>query len=244
MLQGEAAEEAVHQASLGRLRGRITDVLAAKKKPKPDPPAPNFLFFPAKKGSTGATQSVPAEPMIKLLRLLHTITSSLNAVAKKEKVTRVVWSALRQAAHAAPQMMQQEIKKQGATLAKLQPQPEQQRAQPEQQRAQPAVHAALAMSSVSFPSVAPTSELTAHPGDVLQVTCRALPSACCSRRAAVGSLCHRWATRKWCCPPTSVLGSTTSGERCPRRAKSMQRRSSRARGRQVHGSVELDAVQQ
>jgi hypothetical protein len=31
------------------------------------------------------------------------------------------------------------------------------------------VHAALAMSSVSFPSVAPSAELTAHPGDVLQV---------------------------------------------------------------------------
>ena len=67
------------------------------------------------------------------------------------------------------QIMQQEIAKQGATLAKLRP-------QPEQRRAQPAVHAALAMSSVSFPSPAPSSELTAHPGDVLQVTCRALLS--------------------------------------------------------------------
>jgi hypothetical protein len=89
LLQGEAAHEAEHQASLGRLRGRITDVLAAKTNEKSKnnpPPAPNFLFFPAKKGSSVAAQSVPAEPMIKLLRLLHSITSSLAAVAKKEKV--------------------------------------------------------------------------------------------------------------------------------------------------------------
>jgi hypothetical protein len=93
LLQGEAANEAVHQASLGRLRGRISDVLAAQthKKSKNDPPPPpNFLFFPAKKGSSVSAESVPAEPMIKLLRLLHSITSSLTAVAKKEKVGPVV----------------------------------------------------------------------------------------------------------------------------------------------------------
>jgi hypothetical protein len=32
---------------------------------------------------------VPAEPMIKLLRLLHSITASLNAVVKKEMVMHV-----------------------------------------------------------------------------------------------------------------------------------------------------------
>jgi hypothetical protein len=58
-------------------------------------------------------------------------------------------------------MMQQEIQLQGAALAKLKP-------QRQQQQQQPVVHAALAMSSVSFPSVA-NAELTAHPGDVLQV---------------------------------------------------------------------------
>ena len=61
--------------------------------------------------------------------------------------------------------MQQEIQQQGAVLAKLKPM--------QQQQQQPAVHAALAMSSVSFPSAAPASELTAHPGDVLQVRRRA-----------------------------------------------------------------------
>ena len=79
-------------------------MLAAKKKPQPPPPKqgfipksspPNFLFFPAKKGSTGAAGSVAAEPVIKLLRLLHTITSSLNAVAQKEKVTRVATACCR-----------------------------------------------------------------------------------------------------------------------------------------------------
>ena len=81
----------MRQSRLGRLRGRVTHVLAAQKKKSKDvpPPEPNFLFFPVKKGSSGASKSVPAEPMIKLLRLLHTITSSLNTVAKKEKVMRV-----------------------------------------------------------------------------------------------------------------------------------------------------------
>ena len=62
-------------------------------------------------------------------------------------------------------MMQQEIQQQGVVLAKLKPQQQQQ----QHQQQQPVVHAALAMSSVSFPSVAPNAELTAHPGDVLQV---------------------------------------------------------------------------
>jgi hypothetical protein len=76
------------------LRGRVTDVLAAQKKQSKDvpPPEPNFLFFPVKKGSSGASKSVPAEPMLKLLRLLHTITGSLNAVVKKEKVQHVFLS--------------------------------------------------------------------------------------------------------------------------------------------------------
>lgn len=145
-MKGEAAQEAVRQSRLGRLRGRSTHVLAAQKKKSKDapPPEPNFLFFPVKKGSSGGSKSVPAEPMIKLLRLLHTITGSLNAVVKEEK------------------MMQQEIQLQGAALAKLKPQRQ------HQQQQQPVVHAALAMSSVSFPSVA-NAELTAHPGDVLQV---------------------------------------------------------------------------
>ncbi len=64
-------------------------------------------------------------------------------------------------AHALLQTMQQEIQQQGAVLAKLK--------HAQQQQQQPVVHAALAMSSVSFPSAAPASELTAHPGDVLQV---------------------------------------------------------------------------
>ena len=34
----------------------------------------------------GGARSVPAEPMIKLLRLLRSITDSLNAVVKKDKV--------------------------------------------------------------------------------------------------------------------------------------------------------------
>ena len=81
----------MRQSRLGRLRGRVTQVLAAKKKKSKDgpPPEPNFLFFPVKKGSSGASKSVPAEPMLKLLRLLHTITGSLNAVVKKEKVQHV-----------------------------------------------------------------------------------------------------------------------------------------------------------
>ncbi len=61
-------------------------------------------------------------------------------------------------AHTLLQTMQQEIQQQGAVLAKL-----------KHAQQQPVVHAALAMSSVSFPSAAPASELTAHPGDVLQV---------------------------------------------------------------------------
>ena len=77
------------------MRGAAIDNLAAKKtesksQPPPAPTAPNFLFFPVRKGSSDAAGSVPAEPMMKLLRLLHTITSSLNTVAKKEKVMRVV----------------------------------------------------------------------------------------------------------------------------------------------------------
>ncbi len=81
----------MRQSRLGRLRGRSTHVLAAQKKKSKDapPPEPNFLFFPVKKGSSGGSKSVPAEPMIKLLRLLHTITGSLNAVVKKEKVKHV-----------------------------------------------------------------------------------------------------------------------------------------------------------
>ena len=76
-------------------------------------------------------------------------------------------------AHALLQTMQQEIQQQGAVLAKLK-HAQQQHAQQQQQ--QPVVHAALAMSSVSFPSAAPASELTAHPGDVLQVPSHALTS--------------------------------------------------------------------
>jgi hypothetical protein len=61
------------------------------------------------------------------------------------------------------QVMQQEIHQQGAALAKLEP------LQQQTQKNKAISHAALAMSSVSFPSVAPASPLTAHPGDVLQV---------------------------------------------------------------------------
>jgi hypothetical protein len=79
-------------------------------------------------------------------------------------------------------MMQQEILEQGATLAKLQPQHQQQQQQQQhqqqqqqhqqqhQQQQRPAVHAALALSSASFPVEAASSELSAHPGDVLQVS--------------------------------------------------------------------------
>lgn len=148
-MKGEAAAEAAHQATLGRLRGRVTDTLATKKqttKPKPEPPAPNFMFYPATKAMPGgARSSVPAEPMIKLLRLLRSITDSLNAVVKKDKT------------------MQQEIQQQGAELATLKAHRELKQPQ------QPIVHTALSMQSVSFPTVAPASELTAHPGDVLQV---------------------------------------------------------------------------
>ena len=89
--QGEAAAEAAHQATLGRLRGRVTDTLATKTtKPKPDPPAPNFMFYPAMKAMPGGARSVPAEPMITLLRLLRSITDSLKAVVKKDKVMHVL----------------------------------------------------------------------------------------------------------------------------------------------------------
>jgi hypothetical protein len=89
------------------------------------------------------------------------------------------------------QKMQQEIQQQGAVLAKLKPvqQQQQQHQHQDQHQQQPVVHAALAMSSVSFPSAAPASELTAHPGDVLQVRCRALSHA--SRTACPDSLTGR-----------------------------------------------------
>jgi hypothetical protein len=170
--QGEAAVEAVHQASLGRLRGRVTDILSTETtKPKPDPPAPNFLFYPATKAMPGGARSVPAEPMIKLLRLLHSITNNLDAVAKKDKVMHALCcEAIAPPAHAVLQMMQSEIQQQGAELASLKAR--HQLKQPQQ----PVVHTSLSMQSASFP-VASASELTAHPGDVLQVTHLALPAA-------------------------------------------------------------------
>ena len=80
-------------------------------------------------------------------------------------------------AHALLQTMQQEIQQQGAVLAKLKHAQQQHAQQQHAQQQQPVVHAALAMSSVSFPSAAPASELTAHPGDVLQVLSHA-PTSC------------------------------------------------------------------
>ena len=69
----------------------MTDTLATKTtKPKPDPPAPNFMFYPATKAMPGGARSVPAEPMITLLRLLRSITDSLKAVVKKDKVMHVL----------------------------------------------------------------------------------------------------------------------------------------------------------
>ena len=71
----------------------MTDTLATEKqttKPKPDPPAPNFMFYPATKAMPGGARSVPAEPMITLLRLLRSITDSLKAVVKKDKVMHVL----------------------------------------------------------------------------------------------------------------------------------------------------------
>jgi len=155
-MRGESLRDAAHEASLGRLRGGIQLALAKgkgkKTRTKDDPPPPpNFLFYPVRKGSSssrsvGAVGSVPAEPVIKLLRLLHAVTSKLDALAAKDKI------------------MQQEIEQQGAALAQLKSHRQQ------QQQQQPVVHAALAMSSVSFPSpAAAASELTAHPGDVLQI---------------------------------------------------------------------------
>ena len=38
----------------------------------------------------GGARSVPAEPMITLLRLLRSITDSLKAVVKKDKVMHVL----------------------------------------------------------------------------------------------------------------------------------------------------------
>jgi hypothetical protein len=170
----------------------VTDTLATEKqttKPKPDPPAPNFMFYPATKAMPGgARSSVPAEPMIKLLRLLRSITDSLNAVVKKDKVMHVLRCEAIAAADAVLQTMQQEIQQQGAELATLKA--HRQLKQPQQ----PIVHTALSMQSVSFPTVAPASELTAHPGDVLQVTRLALPAA-----SALDSLVDRWGTRKLCC---------------------------------------------
>ena len=84
------------------------------------------------------------------------------------------------AADAVLQTMQQEIQQQGAELATLKA--HRQLKQPQQ----PIAHTALSMQSVSFPTVAPASELTAHPGDVLQVTRLALPAA-----SALDSLVYR-----------------------------------------------------
>jgi len=158
-MRGESLRDAAHEARLGRLRGGIQLALAKgkgkKTRTKNDPPPPpNFLFYPVRKGSSssrsvGAVGSVPAEPVIKLLRLLHAVTSKLDALAAKDKI------------------MQQEIGQQGAALAQLKSHQQQQQ---QQQQQQPVVHPALAMSSVSFPSpAAAASELTAHPGDVLQI---------------------------------------------------------------------------
>jgi hypothetical protein len=151
------------------------------------------MFYPATKAMPGGARSVPAEPMIKLLRLLRSITDSLNAVVKKDKVMHAlrcksIAAAAAAAADAVLQTMQQEIQQQGAELATLEA--HRQLKQPQQ----PIVHTALSMQSVSFPTVAPASELTAHPGDVLQVTRLALPAA-----SALDSLVYRWGTRKLCC---------------------------------------------
>ena len=96
------------------------DTLATKTtKPKPDPPAPNFMFYPATKAMPGGARSVPAEPMITLLRLLRSITDSLKAVVKKDKVMHVLCCKAVAAADAVLQTMQQEIQRQGAELATL-----------------------------------------------------------------------------------------------------------------------------
>ena len=100
----------------------MTDTLATEKqttKPKPDPPAPNFMFYPATKAMPGGARSVPAEPMITLLRLLRSITDSLKAVVKKDKVMHVLCCKAVAAADAMLQTMQQEIQRQGAELATL-----------------------------------------------------------------------------------------------------------------------------
>jgi len=125
--QGEAASDAATEARLGRLRGRVAAALAAKgakgkgkKRSKDDPPLPpNFLFYPVRsisghmshldgRMSHGLTshggvtsRSVSAAPMIKLLRLLHTVSSRLDALAVKDKVGGGGGGGVRAAAAAA-----------------------------------------------------------------------------------------------------------------------------------------------
>ena len=80
-MRGESLRDAAHEASLGRLRGRMQHALQqslGKKTRTKDktPPPPNFLFYPVRKGSSsssssssssvGAVGSVSAEPVIKV----------------------------------------------------------------------------------------------------------------------------------------------------------------------------------
>ena len=76
-MRGESLRDAAHEASLGRLRGRMALALQqslGKKTRTKDktPPPPNFLFYPVRKGSSsssssvGAVGSVSAEPVIKV----------------------------------------------------------------------------------------------------------------------------------------------------------------------------------